>query len=176
MMSRLWQQFMKYGTLAILSAVFITSFIPTPAQTSAELSRQLAACIPDWDGFYQRTELVASTRFEQKDYYLLHAYQVGSEDPDNLVISVPITGGNCQEEFLDVGGNEPCLSNVLGNPVGRELTLGLYQREVETLGRDGVQANIEQAAAGREPVHWCEETIWSLQELNFQIPNNVVPK
>jgi hypothetical protein len=178
MKTRLLQQLIRYGALAVLSGILMTSFIPTQAQTpsSTESIPQLTACIPDWDGFYQRTKIVSSTRFNQKDYYLLHAYQVGSEDPDNLVISVPATGGTCQQEFLDVGGNEPCLSKVLGNPIGRELTLGLYQRELEALGRDQVQANIEKAAASREQVPWCEETIWSLQQLNFSIPNNVVPR
>lgn len=67
------------------------------------------------------------------------------------------------------------MSKALGNPVGRELTLGLYEQQVEKFGRDEVRANIRESATSSEQVQWCQETIWSLRQLGFEIPKNVVP-
>ena len=143
--------------------------------TLAEVTvKDWQACIPDWNGYFERSELVSQTQADAKEYFLLYLYQPGTQSPDPLVISRPVGGGECTQEFLNVTGDDVSLSQALGSrEVGRQLTLGIYQKDLERLGRDGLQRHVNEAASGAAPVEWHDEHVWALQQLGIVIPDNV---
>ncbi|NBD15510.1 MAG: hypothetical protein GVY04_04995 [Cyanobacteria bacterium] len=182
-MSRLWKQFLKYSILAISSFALVTSFSPTQAQQPLQNVRdQLVACFPEgYKGESNDLRSISSTRFDETDYYLFHGYQKvqghsNKKYIDNLIISVPVRGGSCKQEYFGYANMQPCFSEAVGTPVARQLALKELKQEVETLGRDRVRANLNQFATRDEQQQWCEETIWSYRQLGFEIPDNVIAK
>ena len=136
----------------------------------------LRACIPDWGGYFNqaRTEIVSSTTEGSKEYYLLHLYQVDSKYPDPLIVSRSGDNKDCTEEYLDISGSNLSLSEALGD-VGQKLTDELYQKELKSLSKEGLQKQVNEAAAKKKTeVTWRKDDVVALKKLGIKIPNNVV--
>ncbi|MBP0019421.1 MAG: hypothetical protein J7647_17940 [Cyanobacteria bacterium SBLK] len=168
---RVWQ----WLGMALVTTLLV---VGTGDRSSAGVTVEaLQTCIPDWNGFFARSEIVGSTQYEGKEYVLLHLYQPDTPFPDPLVVSRPVGGGDCTQEFLDISGSDVSLAEVLGErEIGRQLTLALYRGELERLGREGLQQQVNEAAEGENAVEWWDEEVWALRQLGIEIPSNVVVK
>ena len=156
----------------LASAVLFPQIVLAQDNYNATKLKGLEACYPDWSGYFERSELISKATDEEKEYFLLYLYQPNTTDPDPLVISLPLKGGDCTEEFLSVTGDDIALSDALNDVnIGRKLTLGLYQKELENLGKEGLQDYINEVAQVNS--HWHEEDIWALKQLGLSIPENV---
>jgi hypothetical protein len=157
--------------LFVAFLIVVGAIHPSTASVPTE---QLQACIPDWDGYFDRVELIGQTRYRGKDYFLLYLYQPKTQYPDPLVISLPTEGGHCTQEFLNVTGDDISLSQALGNrEIARQLKLSFYQQELKKLGREGLQRSINEKASEGDRLEWFEEDVWALQQLGIAIPANV---
>ena len=163
------QRWLLVGTIviAVIAVAGNRKILGFPAE-------QVKACFPEWEGYFERSEFISQANDQQKDYYLIHLYQPQTEFPDLLVISLPVGGGDCIQEVLNITGDDISLSAALNNPqIGRQLTLELYQREIEKFGRESVQQHLNETAQSSSSIEWHEEDIWALQQLGFSIPKNV---
>lgn len=164
----------KLSLLAL--AMLIVLSLNAIANAQEVTVKSLQACIPDWGEYFDhtRTGIVSSTTEGSKEYYLLHLYQVDSEYPDPLVISRSGDNNDCTEEYLDISGSNLSLSEALGD-VGQKLTNELYKKELKELGKEGLQKQINEAAAKKETeMTWRKDDVVALKKLDIKIPNNVV--
>jgi hypothetical protein len=142
--------------------------------TASIPTEKLQACIPNWNGYFDRVELIGQTRYRGKDYFLLYLYQPKTQYPDPLIISLPAEGGNCTQEFLNVTGDDISFSKALKNrEIGRQLKLSFYQQKFKQLGREGLQRYVNEKASEGFQLEWYEEDVWALQQLGITIPANV---
>ena len=156
----------------IQSLLFASAVVLAQDNFNATKLPGLEACYPDWSGYFERSELVSQARDEEKEYFFIRLYQPNTKDPDRLVISQPLEGGNCNQELLDITGDALSLSKGLNNrQIGYQLTLGLYQKELESLGAEGLQNYLKEVAQVNP--YWHEEQIWALKQLGLSIPENV---
>ncbi len=154
-------------------ALAVVMVHPVVAQQSIG---ELEACIPSWDGFFNgsKTRIVASTTEGDKEYHLLHLYQIDSDYANPLVVSTSTQGGDCQQEYLDISGSNISLPDALGGDVGQRLVDALYERDLERLGKEGLQQKAEEVAGQKDSqVIWRKDDVTALKKLNITIPSNV---
>ncbi len=169
--------------------------VPVAAQSetpdAATLREQVMACIPDNPpGIVEAVEVAGLAEVDGTDYIYLYAYDTeipanteNSNDPtapnyeaypSNLVISV--TDGACEMEHFNPMGDPIPLAQTLDQEVARLLTLDRYQRTIEQIGRDGLQARINRWAedsGGNGSYLWDEEQ-WALEQLGMAIPESLL--
>ena len=159
----------------IKSVLFVSVVILTQNNFDATKVPGLESCYPgsDYPGIFERSELISQASDGEKEYFLIYLYEPDFPYPDRLIISRPAQGGDCTQEWLDVTGDDLALSRGLNNPqIGRLLKLGMYQKKLETFGREGLQDYINEAA--QESSSWYKEDIWALKQLGLSIPENVI--
>lgn len=105
------------ATLTSATAAPIPSMTPLETTTSPHrLPPEATACIPT--GQVVRTELIGTSIYQEKAYYLIAAYNAGGF-PSDLVIATQ--KDRCQRLYYNPSGqNEPFSSNV-PEPVARQL-------------------------------------------------------
>ncbi len=132
----------------------------------------LEACYPDLNGFFERSELMSQTWDEEKEYFLIYLYEPNLLEPYNLVISRPLKGKGCTQEWLDLTGDEVSLYKGFNNrQIARQLTLRRYEKRLETISKEQLQEQLNELAEVNP--NWREEDVWALKQLGFSIPPNV---
>ncbi len=131
----------------------------------------LEACYPNWD-IYETSKLISQAWNEEKEYFLIYLYLPNFPAPDTLVISRPLKGRECTQEWFNHMGDDVSLYRALNErQIARQLTLGFYEKEIQTSGRESLQNQIDELA--KINPNWREENIWALKQLGFSIPPNV---
>jgi hypothetical protein len=160
--------------LLIVVGMLVTiglSYLPLDAQTSG-IPETVSRCIPQQTRQpIVRSELIGSTRLQGKDYYLLATYTENSQQPNNLIIAV--TNGSCEEVFFNPMGDRVPFANVVPQSVAQQLTLAQYRREIQHIGQDRFQQQVNQGAASTQSSVWFAEEVWALQQLGITVPANV---
>ena len=131
----------------------------------------LEACYPNWD-IYETSKLISQAWNEEKEYFLIYLYEPNFPYPVTLVISRPLKGRECTQEWFNHMGDDVSLYRALKErQIARQLTLGMYEKEIEELGKEYLQNHINEVAKVNST--WREENIWALKQLGFSIPPNV---
>ncbi len=131
----------------------------------------LEACYPNW-GIYETSKLISQAWNEEKEYFLIYLYLPNWEYPQPLVISRPLKGRECTQEWFNHMGDDVSLYRALNErQIARQLTLGMYEKELETVTKEDLQNHINEVA--KVNPDWREENIWALKQLGFSIPSNV---
>lgn len=152
---------------------------------------QVMPCIPDNPpGFIKEVEIAGQAEVDGTTYYYFYAYQSevpeNPENPDdptapnyegypsNLVISV--TDGTCSMDHFNPMNDPIPLAQTLEQEVARLLTLDRYQRTIEQIGRDGLQARIDSWAEdpGVNGTTLWDEEQWALEQLGMDIPESLI--
>jgi hypothetical protein len=166
---------------ALLSAVLVSilgiGFVVTasPRALRAQVPDSVAACIPQRIRKpIAQVNSIANHVFEGETYYLLGLLEEGEPaDAPPALLVVKTVGQDCQEVFFNPGGESVQLAGSMPLTVARRLTLGLYEHEIEEIGREKFQADLIKAAGSRDSVTWFDEEIWALKQLGISIPSNV---
>ena len=146
-------------------------YLPLNAQT-AGIPETVSHCIPQQTRQpIVRSELIGSSRLQGKDYYLLATYTESSQAPTNLIIAV--TNGSCEEVFFNPMGDRVPFASIVPQSVAQQLTLARFRREIQRLGKDRFQQQVNQGAASTQNPTWFAEEVWALQQLGIAIPANV---
>jgi hypothetical protein len=172
----IWSVFGKYFldfgllfVMGVIGAIALTfaAHLPIQAQTSG-IPEVVNSCIPS--NQVARSELIGSTRLQDRDYYLLTAYEQGDDVASDLVIAA--SGESCERIFYNPMGDRLALSSTVPQAVARQLTLQRYQREIQRIGQQAFQQQVNQAASSGS-VTWYDEEVWALQQLGITVPANV---
>lgn len=146
-------------------------YLPLNAQT-AGIPETVSHCIPQQTRQpIVRSELIGSSRLQGKDYYLLATYTESSQAPTNLIIAV--TNGSCEEVFFNPMGDRVPFASVVPQSVAQQLTLARFRREIQRLGKDRFQQQVNQGAASTQNPTWFAEEVWALRQLGITVPANV---
>ncbi|NJR60648.1 MAG: hypothetical protein HC769_18555 [Cyanobacteria bacterium CRU_2_1] len=146
-------------------------YLPLDAQTPG-IPETVSRCIPQQTRQpIVRSELIGSSRLQGKDYYLLATYTENSQAPTNLIIAV--TNGRCEEVFFNPMGDRVPFASVVPQSVAQQLTLARFRREIQRLGKDRFQQQVNQGAATTRNPTWFAEEVWALRQLGIAIPANV---
>jgi hypothetical protein len=146
-------------------------YLPLDAQTTG-IPETVSRCIPQQTRQpIVRSELIGSSRLQGKDYYLLTTYTENSQTPTNLIIAV--TNGRCEEVFFNPMGDRVPFASVVPQSVAQQLTLARFRREIQRLGKDRFQQQVNQGAASTQNPTWFAEEVWALRQLGIAIPANV---
>ena len=146
-------------------------YLPLDAQTT-DIPETVSRCIPQQTRQpIVRSELIGSSRLQGKDYYLLATYTENNQQPTNLIVAV--TNGSCEELFFNPMGDRIPFARVVPQPVAQQLTLAQYRREIEHIGNDRFQQQVNQVAAATQNPTWFAEEVWALQQLGITVPANV---
>ena len=133
----------------------------------------LEACYPNWD-IYETSKLISQAWNEEKEYFLIYLYLPNFPAPDTLVISRPLKGEGCTQEWFNHMGDNVSLYRALNErQIARQLTLGFYENKIKISGREVLQNQIDELAKVNS--NWWKESIWALKQLGFFIPSNVRP-
>ena len=164
-----WQRFGVLFWLGVMEAIALTltSHLPIQAQAGG-IPAVLNSCIPS--NQVARAELIGTTRLQETEYYLLAAYEQGDEVGSDLVISA--AGGACKRILYNPMGDRLALSSQVPQAVARQLTLQRYQREIDRIGREAFQQQVNQSTSG-ESITWYDEEIWALKQLGISVPDTV---
>ncbi|MDX2241104.1 MAG: hypothetical protein NW224_10510 [Leptolyngbyaceae cyanobacterium bins.302] len=145
--------------------------LPLDAQTPG-ISETVSRCIPQQTRQpIVRSELIGSSRLQGKDYYLLATYTENNQQPTNLIITV--ANGSCEELFFNPMGDRIPFASVVPQSVAQQLTLAQYRREIERIGNDRFQQQVNQGAASTQNPTWFAEEVWALRQLGITVPANV---
>lgn len=204
MSKRMPGQIFRRSALVLLGAIAVAIFglkfdtvtvsaqQQTPVQPDAQvLQEQVMSCIPDNPpGIVKEVQLAALAEVEDTTYYYFYAYQSevpeNPENPDdptapnyegypsNLVISV--ADGTCSMDHFNPMNDPIPLAQTLEWGVARLLVLDRYQRTIEQIGRDGLQARIDSWAedAGVNGTTLWDEEQWALEQLGMDIPASLI--
>jgi hypothetical protein len=146
-------------------------YLPLDAQTTG-IPETVSRCIPQQTRQpIVRSELIGSSRLQGKDYYLLATHTENSQAPTNLIITV--TNGRCEEVFFNPMGDRVPFASVVPQSVAQQLTLARFRREIQRLGKDRFQQQVNQGAASTQNPTWFAEEVWALRQLGIAIPANV---
>ena len=160
--------------LTSLLGVLVVGIVSVNSQTnnSVQLPAALKPCIPSAQ--VAKAEFVSKTRWDKVEYYLLSAYELNDTQGTDLVIS--LKGDRCKQVFYNPMGDPISLASAVGRQVARQLTLGRYQREIEEIGREKFQQQINESVSQVQQVVWWDEEVWALQQLKLKLPQNVIVK
>jgi hypothetical protein len=154
--------------LVLMVAIALSTF-PSQAE-SEEVPAAVTQCVPQQTRqAITRTALIGSTRFQDKEYYLLSAYS--QNEAADLIISV--TSDRCTEEFFNPMGDPIPLASAVPEAVAQQLTLARYQQRIDREGKEALQQQVDRSAASTENPTWFAEEVWALQQLGITIPENV---
>lgn len=158
--------------LASLAGVLVVSISDAQTQTDSngQLPAALNACIPSVQ--VAQVSLVSKARSDGVDYYLLSAKELNDTQGTDLIIS--LTGSRCHQVFYNPMGDPIPLAESVEQGIARQLTLGRYRRELNKIGREAFQRQINSAADTEKQVVWWDEQVWALQQLGLKVPTNVV--
>ena len=181
--------------LATLMLVVACASLRVVAQSetpdAVTLREQVMTCIPDDPpGIVEAVEVAGLAEVDGTDYIYFYAYDTAipentenSNDPtapnyeaypSNLVIS--LTDGACEMEHFNPMGDPIPLAQTLDQEVARRLTLDRYQRTIEQIGRNGLQARINRWAEdpGVQGAYLWDEEQWALEQLGMAIPESLL--
>lgn len=146
-------------------------YLPLDAQTTG-IPETVSHCIPQQTRQpIVRSELIGSSRLQGKDYYLLATYTENNQQPTNLIVAV--TNGRCEEVFFNPMGDLVPFTSVVPQSVAQQLTLAQYRREIQRIGKDRFQQQVNQSAASTRNPIWFAEEVWALRQLGITVPANV---
>ena len=171
----------------------VSVFAQSETPDAATLREQVMACIPDTPpGIVEAVEVAGLAEVDGANYIYFYAYDTpevpanteNSNDPtapnyeaypSDLVISVAADGACAMEHFNPMGDPIPLAQN-LDREVARRLTLDRYQRTIEQIGRDGLQARINRWAEdpGVQGAYLWDEEQWALEQLGMAIPDSLL--
>ncbi|MEM6432419.1 MAG: hypothetical protein AAF773_00960 [Cyanobacteria bacterium P01_D01_bin.115] len=183
------------GCLVTLVLVVACASLRVAAQSetpdAATLREQVMACIPDSPpGIVEAVEVAGLAEVDGTHYVYFYAYDTrvpeNPENPDDptaanyeaypsdLVIS--LTDGVCAMGHFNPMGDPIPLAQTLDQVVARQLTLDRYQRTIEQIGRDGLQARINSWAEdpGVQGAYLWDEEQWALEQLGMAIPASLL--
>jgi hypothetical protein len=145
--------------------------LPLDAQTP-DISETVSRCIPQHTRQpIVRSELIGSRRLQGKDYYLLATYTENNQQPTNLIVAV--TNGRCEEVFFNPMGDRVPFASAVPRSVAQQLTLAQYRREIQRIGKDRFQQQVNQGAVSTPNPIWFAEEVWALRQLGITVPANV---
>jgi hypothetical protein len=163
-----------FWIIFVLMVAIGLSSLPSQAE-NREAPSIVSRCIPQQTRqVITSTELIGSTHYQEKEYYLLAAYS--QNESADLIISVTvdsITEHRCTEEFFNPMGDPIPLASVVPETVAQQLTLARYQQRINQIGKAALQQQINQSADSVEHPSWFAEEVWALQQLGITIPDNV---
>ncbi len=146
-------------------------YLPLGAQTPG-IPEIVSRCIPQQTRQpIVRSELIGSSRLQDKDYYSLATHTEDSQAPTNLIIAV--MNGRCEEVFFNPMGDRVPFASVVPQSVAQQLTLARFRREIQRLGKDRFQQQVNQGAASTRNPTWFAEEVWALRQLGIAVPANV---
>ena len=153
-----------------------------------QLKAAVEACIPNNPpGIVKNVDLGATATVDDRTYYFFYAYdgpipenpepsdpnQPNYEGyPSNLVISVNAQG--CRMDHFNPMNDPIPLAQTLPRDVARLLTLDRYERTIEQIGRDGLQARINSWEATPLGSKLWDEEQWALEQLGMDIPPELI--
>ncbi|MDJ0647133.1 MAG: hypothetical protein QNJ60_00365 [Xenococcaceae cyanobacterium MO_188.B19] len=157
--------------MQIIKTILLAGSILLAQGNSDQKIPGLEACYPNW-GNYEISKFISQTENEQKEYFLIYMYQPNFPYPAPLIISRPLNGGACKEEWFNHMGSDISFYRALGDrQIARQLNLGMYQKELKNTTKEAYQNFINEVAQVNS--QWREERIWALKQLGFSIPENV---
>lgn len=160
--------------LLVVLGILLTiglGYLPLDAQTPS-IPETVHRCIPQQTRQpIIRSELIGSSRLQGKDYYLLATYTENNQQPTNLIISV--TNGRCEEVFFNPMGDRVPFASVVPQSIAQQLTLARYRQEIQRIGKDRFQQQVNQGAAATRNPTWFAEEVWALRQLGITVPANV---
>ncbi len=157
--------------MQIIKTILLTGSMLLAQVNSENKIPGLEACYPNWGG-YEISKFISQTKNQKKEYYLIYMYEKNFPHPAPLIISRPLNGGSCTEEWFNHMGSDISFNKALGNrQIARQLVLGMYQKELENYTKEAYQNLLDEVAKVNS--EWREENIWALKQLGFSIPENV---
>ena len=167
---RLTSQFWLLIVVGMLLTIGL-GYLPLDAQTT-DIPEPVSRCIPQQTRQpIVRSELIGSSRLQGRGYYLLATYTKNNQQPTNLIVAV--TNGSCEELFFNPMGDRVPFASVVPQSVAQQLTLAQYRREIQRIGKDRFQQQVNQGAAATQNPTWFAEEVWALQQLGITVPANV---
>lgn len=169
-----WLRFAGVGT-ASLSGVLLSGVVSAQTFTGS-IPEPVRACVPSQHPRAQieSVELVANTRYDNKDWYLLRLYSDArpSRLPANERISyrhvVSTAGGRCTTEYSNpMGDADYPVSRAVPEAVANQFSLIEFQSIINEIGREAFERRIQTAV--ETEFEFPREEIWALEQLGISV-------
>lgn len=175
-----WKWFWVWFILGCFLS-FVILALSSHAKSTDQHNSDWQSCIPDYEsGEREKLELIGEAVFEGRVYHFFHSYLIDSPYANDLIISEPISDGDCQIEVWNPMGDRLEYAEFIPVPVAQTLALSEARSVFNEVGRNIFERRLQETVeAGFSANDLFPEEIWALQQLQaeygFQIPEELLP-